>query len=108
MKKIQVVKGLTETTARETETVTLEVELSQADVDGSWTKDGVKVKSGGNSRITALGKKHALTLLNLKMEDGGNFVFQAEGVRVSGKLIVLGKGCMHRRDVGSGPLALLI
>lgn len=84
-----------ETTAHETETVTLEVELNQADVDGSWTKDGVKVKSAGTCHITALGKKHALTLSNLKMEDAGTFVFQADGVRVSGKLIVLGKGCMY-------------
>lgn len=94
MRKIQVIKGLTETTAHETETVTLEIELSQADVDGSWTKDGVRVKSGGNCRITVLGKKHALTLSNLKMEDAGAFVFQADGVRVSGKLIVLGKDSM--------------
>lgn len=94
MKKIQVIKGLTETTARATETVTLEVELSQADVDGSWTKDGVKVKSGGNCRVTALGKKQTLTLSNLKMEDAGTFVFQTDGVRVSGKLIVLGKSSL--------------
>lgn len=106
MKKIQVIKGLTETTAHETETVTLEVELSQADVDGSWTKDGLKVKSGGNCRIMALGKKQALTLSNLKMEDAGTFVFQADGVRVSGKLVVLGKGCMYGRHLGL--LGLLI
>lgn len=93
-------KGLMETTAHETETVTLEVELSQADVDGSWTKDGVRVKSGGNCRIMALGKKQALTLSNLKMEDTGTFVFQADGVRVSGKLIVLGKGCMYGHHFG--------
>lgn len=100
VKKIQVVKSLTETTAHEAETVTLEVELSHTDVDGSWTKDGVKVKSGGNCRITVLGKKHALTLSNLKMEDAGNFVFQADGVRVSGKLIVLGKTCMYCSHFG--------
>ncbi|TWW73805.1 Obscurin, partial [Takifugu flavidus] len=99
MKKIQVIKGLTETTAHETETVTLEVELSQADVDGSWTKDGIKVKSGGNSRITVLGKKHALTLSNLKMEDAGNVVFQAEGVRVSGRLIVLEPPAMISKPI---------
>ncbi|XP_045907720.1 obscurin isoform X23 [Micropterus dolomieu] len=88
MKKIQVIKGLTETQAHETETVTLEVELSQADVEGSWTRDGAKLKSGANCRITALGKKHALTLSNLKREDAGTIAFQAEGVHSSGKLIV--------------------
>lgn len=102
MKKIQVIKGFAETRAHEAEMVTLEVELSQADVDGSWTKDGVKVKSGGNCRTTALGKKHALTLSNLKMEDAGTFVFQADGVRVSGKLTVLGKGCVYAPHFGVG------
>ncbi|XP_027146348.1 obscurin isoform X7 [Larimichthys crocea] len=88
MKKIQVIKGLTETKAHETETVTLEVELSQADVEGSWTRDGTKLKPGANCRITVLGKKHALTLSNLKREDAGTIAFQAEAVHVSGKLIV--------------------
>nr|XP_033505659.1 obscurin isoform X4 [Epinephelus lanceolatus] len=88
MKKIQVIKGLTETKAHETETVTLEVELSQADVEGFWTRDGIKLKSGVYCRITALGKKHALTLSSLKREDAGTITFQAEGVHNSCKLIV--------------------
>ncbi|KAM8728681.1 obscurin isoform 5-T5 [Acanthopagrus schlegelii] len=88
MKKIQVIKGLTETKAHETETVTLEVELSQADVEGSWTRDGAKLRPGANCRITVLGKKHALTFSNLKREDAGTVAFQAEGVHVSCKLIV--------------------
>lgn len=92
VKKIQVTKGLTETKAHETETVTLEVELSQADVEGSWTRDGAKLKPGANCRVTALGKKHALTLSNLKREDAGTISFQAEGVHTSGKLIVTGRG----------------
>ncbi|XP_030258915.1 obscurin isoform X9 [Sparus aurata] len=88
MKKIQVIKGLTETKAHETETVTLEVELSQADVEGFWTRDGAKLKPGANCRFTVLGKKHALTFSNLKREDAGTVAFQAEGVHVSCKLIV--------------------
>lgn len=94
MKKIQVIKGLTETKAHETETVTLEVELSQADVEGSWTRDGAKLKTGTNCRITALGMKHALTLSNLKKEDAGTISFLAEGVRTSCKLIVTGIFCL--------------
>ncbi|XP_037837816.1 obscurin isoform X21 [Kryptolebias marmoratus] len=88
MKKIQLMKGLTETKAHETETVTLEVELSQADVEGSWTRDGAKLKSGLSCRITTLGKKHNLTLSNLKREDAGLISFQAEGVHTSARLIV--------------------
>ncbi|KAM8849467.1 obscurin isoform 3-T3 [Spinachia spinachia] len=88
MKKIQVLKGLTDTKAHEAETVTLEVELSQADVEGSWTRDGAKLKTGASCRITALGKKHALTLSDLKREDAGTIAFQAEGAHSSSKLII--------------------
>ncbi|KAK7945499.1 hypothetical protein WMY93_001227 [Mugilogobius chulae] len=88
MKKIQLVKGLKETKACETETATLEVELSQADVEGSWTKDGSKLRSGANCSITVLGKKHVLTLSKLRKEDAGMIAFQAEGVHTSAKLIV--------------------
>eukprot|EP00063_Salmo_salar_P071848 XP_014046683.1 PREDICTED: obscurin-like isoform X3 [Salmo salar] len=89
VKKIEVVNGLLpEVKAHEKETVTLEVELSQADVEGSWTRDSIKLKAGSNCRITALGKKHALTLSQIKMEDAGTIAFQAEGVKTSAKLIV--------------------
>ncbi|KAJ8408221.1 hypothetical protein AAFF_G00264490 [Aldrovandia affinis] len=88
MKKIQVVKGLEEVKACEKETVTFEVELNHPDVEGFWTKDGVKLKGGTSCRMTALGKKHALTLSNLKMEDAGMVVFQAEGVHTTGRLTV--------------------
>uniref|UniRef100_A0A672F418 non-specific serine/threonine protein kinase n=1 Tax=Salarias fasciatus TaxID=181472 RepID=A0A672F418_SALFA len=83
-----VLKPLKETKAHETETVTMEVELSVADVEGSWTKDGAKLKPGDNVRLTALGKKHALTFSNLKMEDAGLVSFTAEGVHTSARLIV--------------------
>lgn len=88
------IKGLTETKAHETERVTLEVELSQADVEGSWARDGVKLKSGSNCQITTLGKKHALTLSNLKREDAGTISFQAEGVHTSCKVIITGMACL--------------
>ncbi|XP_055084469.1 LOW QUALITY PROTEIN: obscurin-like [Periophthalmus magnuspinnatus] len=88
MKKIQLVKGLKETKACETETVTLEVELSQADVEGTWTKDGSKLRSGSRCSITVLGKKHVLTLSSLKKEDAGTVSFQAEGVHTSAKLMI--------------------
>ncbi|XP_029561108.1 obscurin isoform X19 [Salmo trutta] len=100
VQKIEVVKGLlAEVKANEKETVTLEVELSQADVEGSWTKSGAKLKAGSNCRITALGKKHALTLSQLKMEDAGTIVFQAEGVKSSGKLIVAEPAAMISRPM---------
>ncbi|XP_041100602.1 obscurin isoform X4 [Polyodon spathula] len=88
MMKIKLVHGIEEVKVQEKETVTFEVELSHTDVEGSWAKDGLKLRAGGNCRITTLGKKHALTLSNLKLEDAGLISFQAEGVHTSGRLIV--------------------
>uniref|UniRef100_W5KAC1 Obscurin, cytoskeletal calmodulin and titin-interacting RhoGEF n=1 Tax=Astyanax mexicanus TaxID=7994 RepID=W5KAC1_ASTMX len=88
MKKIQVVKGLKEMKVQEQETVTMEVELNQPNVEGSWSKDGQKLRAGPKILITALGNKHSLTLSLLKMEDSGTITFQTEDVHTSGKLTV--------------------
>ncbi|XP_077471288.1 obscurin [Stigmatopora argus] len=87
-KKVALIKGLTETKTYETETVSFEAELSQADVEGLWTRDGIKFKSGPNVRVSVLGKKHSLTLSNLMREDAGTISFQAEDIRTACKLIV--------------------
>uniref|UniRef100_A0A8C4RHV9 Obscurin, cytoskeletal calmodulin and titin-interacting RhoGEF b n=1 Tax=Erpetoichthys calabaricus TaxID=27687 RepID=A0A8C4RHV9_ERPCA len=70
------------------QTVTFEVELNHEGAEGTWLKDGVKLQTGGNCRITSFGKKHALTLSSLKKEDEGLISFQAEGVHTSGRLII--------------------
>uniref|UniRef100_H3A8L4 Obscurin, cytoskeletal calmodulin and titin-interacting RhoGEF n=1 Tax=Latimeria chalumnae TaxID=7897 RepID=H3A8L4_LATCH len=88
MRKIRLVKGLEEMQVQEKETITFEVELSHQDMEGTWLKDGVKLKAGGNCRITTLGKKHAMTLSSLKLEDAGLIAFQTEGLHTSGRLIV--------------------
>ncbi|XP_017322293.1 obscurin isoform X6 [Ictalurus punctatus] len=88
MKKIQVVKGLKEMKVHEQETATMEVELSQPDVEAFWTKDGQKLRASPKILITALGNKHSLTMSQLKMEDSGMISFQAEGVHTSAKLII--------------------
>nr|XP_055038801.1 obscurin isoform X36 [Misgurnus anguillicaudatus] len=86
--KIQVVKGLKEMKVKENDTVTMEVELSKADVEGSWSKDGKKLRVASNILISALGNKHSLTMSQLKLSDGGTITFQAEDVHTSGKLII--------------------
>ncbi|XP_073720211.1 obscurin isoform X18 [Misgurnus anguillicaudatus] len=88
IKKIQVVKGLKEMKVKENDTVTMEVELSKADVEGSWSKDGKKLRVASNILISALGNKHSLTMSQLKLSDGGTITFQAEDVHTSGKLII--------------------
>lgn len=90
MKKIQLVKGLKETKVHEQETVTMEVDLSQPDVEALWTKDGQKLRANPQILITVMGKKHSLTMSQLKMEDSGMISFQAEGVHTSAKLTVTG------------------
>uniref|UniRef100_A0A8C5DBU7 Obscurin n=1 Tax=Gouania willdenowi TaxID=441366 RepID=A0A8C5DBU7_GOUWI len=70
-RKVHVLKALTDTTAHISQTVTLEVELSQPDVEGTWTKDGTKLRRGTNCLISALGPKHTVTLSNLRREDAG-------------------------------------
>ncbi|XP_051970786.1 obscurin-like [Xyrauchen texanus] len=88
IKEVQVVKGLNEIKVQEKETVTMEVELSKTDIEGSWSKDGKKLKAGPNILITALANKHCLTMSQLKISDGGAITFQADGVHTTGKLIV--------------------
>ncbi|XP_043921975.1 obscurin [Protopterus annectens] len=87
-RKIKVIKGLQEVQIFENEAATFEVELSHDNVEGLWSKDGVKFIQGGNCQITALGKKHVMTLSALKLEDAGLITFKAEGVYTSGRLIV--------------------
>ncbi|MGH0172362.1 UNVERIFIED_CONTAM: hypothetical protein FKN15_002661 [Acipenser sinensis] len=99
MIKIKLVHGLEEAKVQEKETVTFEVELSHTDVEGSWAKDGLKLRAGGNCRITALRKKHALTLSNLKLEDEGLVSFQAEGVHTSGRLTVTEPAVMFTKNL---------
>ncbi|XP_048868574.1 obscurin-like isoform X50 [Brienomyrus brachyistius] len=88
MRKIKVVKGLEDLKANEKETVTLEVELNHANVEGSWTKGGIRVRAGTSCHFTVLGKKHTLTLSQLKKEDAGMISFQAEGAHTSCRLTV--------------------
>lgn len=68
----------------------MEVELSKPDVEAFWTKDGQKLRASPKVLIAALGPKHSLTMSQLKMEDSGTISFQAEGVHISAKLVVMG------------------
>lgn len=90
MKKVQIVKGLKEMKVHEQETATMEVELSQSNVEAFWTKDGQKLRASSKILITSIGNKHSLTMTQLKMEDSGMISFQAEGVHTSAKLLVTG------------------
>uniref|UniRef100_A0A3P9LQ31 Obscurin-like protein 1 n=1 Tax=Oryzias latipes TaxID=8090 RepID=A0A3P9LQ31_ORYLA len=87
-RKISIRKGLTDQETVERETASFEVELSHKDVEGTWQKDGIRVKPNNQFRVSANGRFHGLTLSNLSMEDTGTIVFSAEGVRTTARLTV--------------------
>lgn len=74
----------------ERETASFEVELSHADVEGVWQKDGLRVKPSNTFRVSSNGRVHGLTLSNLTLEDTGSIVFTAEGLRTTSRLVVKG------------------
>ncbi|XP_012714433.2 obscurin-like protein 1a isoform X1 [Fundulus heteroclitus] len=87
-RKISIRKGLTDQETFEREPASFEVELSHADVEGIWQKDGIRVKPNNQFRVSVNGLVHSLTLTNLTLEDTGTIVFSAEGVRSTARLTV--------------------
>ncbi|KAM4602185.1 obscurin-like protein 1a [Polymixia lowei] len=87
-RKISFRKGLSDQETFERETASFEVELSHADVEGIWQKDGIRVKPNNQWRVSTNGLVHSLTLSNLTLEDTGTIVFSAEGVRTTARLTV--------------------
>lgn len=90
VRQIKLVKGLQPLEVAEKGTVTFEVEVSHEDVEGTWQKDGVRLKPSPNVSFGVLGKKHSLTLSSVALEDAGLISFKAEGINSSGKLTVTG------------------
>ncbi|XP_064495791.1 obscurin [Pseudopipra pipra] len=88
MRQIKLVKGLQPLEVAEKGTVTFEVEVSHEDVEGTWQRDGVRLKPAPNVSFGVLGKKHSLTLSSVALEDAGVISFKAEGINSSGRLTV--------------------
>lgn len=87
-RKITIRRGLTDQETFERETASFEVELSHADVEGTWQKDGIRLKPNNQFMVSHTGQVHGLTLNNLTLEDTGTIVFTAEGVRTSARLTI--------------------
>ncbi|KAM9732204.1 LOW QUALITY PROTEIN: obscurin-like [Dama dama] len=88
MRQVRLVRGLQAMEAQEQGTATMEVELSHADVEGSWTRDGLRLQPGPNCQLAVHGPTHTLTLSQLQRQDGGLVAFRAEGVHTSAHLVV--------------------
>ncbi|XP_030637589.1 obscurin-like protein 1a [Chanos chanos] len=87
-RKISIRKGLKDIETFERDTASFEVELSHADVEGVWQKDGIRVKPSNTWRVSTNGCTHSLTLSNLTLEDTGTITFSAEGLRTTARLTV--------------------
>ncbi|XP_045423418.1 obscurin isoform X23 [Lemur catta] len=88
MRQVRLVRGLQEVEAREQGAATMEVELSHADVEGTWTRDGLRLQPGPTCHLDVRGPTHTLTLSGLRPEDSGLVAFKAEGVHTSAQLVV--------------------
>ncbi|XP_045855646.1 obscurin [Meles meles] len=88
LRQVRLVRGLQAVEVSEQATVSMEVELSHADVEGSWTRDGLRLQPGPTCQVAVHGPIHTLILLDLRPQDGGLVAFKAEGVHTSARLMV--------------------
>lgn len=95
-RKITIKRGLTDIKTTERETASFEVELSHAHVTGTWMKNGIQLKPTNHFRMTAKGQVHSLTISNLSVEDTGTFMFCAEHLKMSARLVVKGRSFKKR------------
>ncbi|XP_017158786.1 obscurin-like protein 1 isoform X9 [Poecilia reticulata] len=87
-RKISIKRGLTDIKTTERETASFEVELSHANVPGTWIRNGIQLKPTNHFRMSAKGEVHSLTISNLSVEDTGSFVFSVENLKTSARLVV--------------------
>ncbi|KAM9478607.1 obscurin [Salvelinus alpinus] len=92
---LQVVKGLEDVDVCEREGCTFEVTLNLSYIAGTWTKDGVRLKSKPTCHIATHKNKHTLTFTRVTVGDSGLFSFQTDGsqnwIQTSGQLTVIAR-----------------
>ncbi|XP_066122285.1 obscurin isoform X2 [Saccopteryx bilineata] len=88
MRQVQLLRGLRVVDVQEQGSATMEVELSHADVEGSWTRDGLRLQPGPTCQVAVQGPIHTLTLSELQPKDSGLITFKAKGVHTSARLVV--------------------
>ncbi|XP_005991811.1 obscurin-like protein 1 [Latimeria chalumnae] len=98
-RKISVRKPLADMKTFEKEAATFQVELSHADVEGVWLKDGIRLKPGSNIRISTSRRLHSLTLSELTLEDSGYITFNADGARSNACLTIKETPVMILREL---------
>ncbi|KAK6320615.1 hypothetical protein J4Q44_G00097220 [Coregonus suidteri] len=101
--QLLVVKGLEDVEVCESEGCTFEVTLNLSYIDGTWTKDGVRLKSKPTCRIASHRNKHTLTFTRVTVGDTGLFSFQTDGaqscIQTSGQLIVIARDIQIMKEL---------
>ncbi|XP_043440422.1 obscurin isoform X37 [Prionailurus bengalensis] len=88
MRQVRLVRGLQAVEVWEQGTATMDVELSHDNVEGSWTRDSVRLQPGSMCQLAVQGPIHTLILSGLRPQDSGLIAFKAEGVHTSARLTV--------------------
>ncbi|XP_071075350.1 obscurin isoform X4 [Desmodus rotundus] len=88
MRQVRLLRDLQAVEVQEQGSAIMEVELSHANVEGSWTRDGLRLQPGPLCHLAVQGPIHTLTLSDLRPQDGGLIAFKAEGVHTSARLVV--------------------
>ncbi|XP_061681208.1 obscurin [Syngnathoides biaculeatus] len=86
--RLQVLRGLEDVEVSECESCSFEVTLNLSFIEGEWTRDGIRLKSKPNCRISTHGKTHSLILNRVALADMGLISFQANDIQSSGRLTV--------------------
>lgn len=66
-------RPLTDVEVKESETATLECEVSKPDQPASWTKAGKPITAGGRVEIVTEGTIHRLIIKDAKLEDQAEY-----------------------------------
>ncbi|XP_058860539.1 immunoglobulin-like and fibronectin type III domain-containing protein 1 [Acipenser ruthenus] len=81
-------RGLFDIQARKGHSAELACTLSNAESDGTWFKDGVKLQSCEGLTICKDGSAHKLVFSNVQDSDAGKYRFEAEGHKTESHVVV--------------------
>lgn len=84
---------LKETSVTESETATLQCEVSKPDKKVKWLKNGKELKPDDNCEITVDGTVHTLTYKKSVMTDAASYTAKVDKDKTAAKLIVNGESC---------------
>ncbi|OCT63665.1 hypothetical protein XELAEV_18044764mg [Xenopus laevis] len=90
VEKIQIIRGLKNTTCTETQNVILEVELSHSGIDVLWQFKNEELKPSPKYKIEAKGKIYKLTIIDMMKDEEGEYTLFAGEQQTSAKVTVSG------------------